>query len=189
MATVRKMSNRTASKKKLKAKPGCHYYEKSFKNEFGRRKRERAYLTPKEAKRVEAELTYFEIQIENNLLQPLREEKCFQDIVKIYIETKTLKDWGKDRTREVFENTVRLLYEMTPINPKSKLGIIKSFWLEKFIITRLKSGVKKITVNQNIRDLKTFFTWLVKNQYLYKSPMEQIDLLKIPRRERSRPPQ
>ena len=188
MATVRKLPDHLASLKKLKALPGRFYYLLDYIDPDGKRKQRREYLFPRQAKLRRAELIFQEEMIRQGILHEVKQTTPMSEVVIEYKRTKEIDDWNSDDTRRIFDNTVKSFYRLTPITPRSRISEITKQIIRQYVANRrTKDGVRKTTINIDVRNLNTFFSWAVENSYLLESPMRSIKQLRTNKEESVKP--
>ncbi|MFP4507649.1 MAG: tyrosine-type recombinase/integrase, partial [Candidatus Acetothermia bacterium] len=66
------------------------------------------------------------------------------------------------------------------VDPETSIGNIEKREIRNYLASLMDEGLKNTTVSIHHRVLNAFFTWLVKDSYLKKSPTEDVEEPKTP---------
>ena len=117
----------------------------------------------------------------------LKKAALLKKLIKLD-KTCTLKEFIEEylnyAEKNLAENTVRIVknsfkYLLQIINPEISLKTISHKDIEKFIDFRLSQGVKKTTINMDLRHLKAAFNKALEWELIEKNPFSKIKLFKI----------
>ena len=84
-----------------------------------------------------------------------------------------------DKTLDLYEYVFKRLTGC--ISEKKLVTEIQVKELRKYLASLMDDGLKKTTVAIHYRHLKSFFNWLVEENYLGEAPTEKIDEPRTPR--------
>jgi integrase/recombinase XerD len=78
----------------------------------------------------------------------------------------------------VYQTAVNKLFEFLNVKTFDDVKKITSANLRSHQANMKKNGLSHVSINTNMRPIRTLFNWLVENEYLVKSPMEKVKALK-----------
>ena len=86
-----------------------------------------------------------------------------------------------ERTIKLYMQTLRMFFADTPKNPVEITADDIKLWLAK---KELNDGVSKTGLSNYLRCISSFYTWMVREEYILKNPINKIDPIKIPKKKK-----
>lgn len=159
-----------ADKKVISYRWQVGYYD------YNGKRHRRNFLDKKAAEIFKSRIELEQYRISVDLELPLKENLKFNDMVDEYLDIidKQKKSRTIDREKNVFA-----AFEVA-ISGNIRIRDIKPETIHRYVAYRIDDiGVKPVTVNTELRTLKTFFNILIKHEYVHDNPIIGIKMLPV----------
>ena len=164
-----------ASIRKARNKQGGGY-EIDYTDPFtGKRKRKVFRGTLKEAEFVAKELEIKRYRISNGIESPIRSNIQISELIDKYKYS-----INKTKNPKTVKREMLTLSSFLEHIGSRKLSTIKPGDIQRYVEVRLDSGLSPHTINLDLRNLKVFFNYAVKNLFIERNPINGVSWLKAP---------